>query len=325
MVDMNWFERHLNLTWLLGAIFVLVLGTVLINFAGLDVLEKGSNQAYFFIWCMLPLNGWLLWQKGRSLHWLWLAFFFVPYIPLILGNKKTISMQVKTPSLPDKEKDKIDKEKKRKQPRQKATPKPLKSKKMFYVLGIAFSALIALGVIASITILATRDQRDQVEIPQLGDKAPDFTLESIEGENISLSDFRGKTILLVFDMVILYRSPSPLQIPYIRAVYEQSKETLVVIYVYRENPKIIKQYATYYKMTDFVILIDFDTTKDYPVEWADGWEGKVTNPDPKVEILYGTKGFIPSNFIIDANGIIKAIKFGVFESQEEIEDMLKAL
>jgi len=33
---------------------------------------------------------------------------------------------------------------------------------------------------------------------QVGDKAPEFTLQNSEGENISLSDFSGKQIILWF-------------------------------------------------------------------------------------------------------------------------------
>jgi len=64
-------------------------------------LKEGTNAAYFFIWFMLPINAWILNQKGRSLHWLWLALFFVPYISLILGNKKQPSHKQGTLSQPD--------------------------------------------------------------------------------------------------------------------------------------------------------------------------------------------------------------------------------
>lgn len=99
---MNWFKRHLNLTWLFGALLVCLLGAALIVFLNLDFLQKGNNQAYFFIWVMLPINAWILKQKGRSLHWLWLAFFFVPFIPVILGNKTRSLHEQKTLPSPDK-------------------------------------------------------------------------------------------------------------------------------------------------------------------------------------------------------------------------------
>jgi hypothetical protein len=54
-----------------------------------DFLREGNKAAYFFIWFMFPINAWILKQKGRSSLWLGLAFFFVPYVSLILGNKIT--------------------------------------------------------------------------------------------------------------------------------------------------------------------------------------------------------------------------------------------
>jgi len=166
----DWFKRHLNLTWLFGALFVLILGSLLINFAGLDILEKGSNQAYFFIWCMLPLNGWILWQKGRSLHWLWLAFFFVPYISLVLGNKKQSSPKDKTlPSSADKK----DKTNRHKQKQQKLTSTALKFNKAFYILGIVFSALFVLGILASIPVLITKDYQKEDYVFYILDPSPE--------------------------------------------------------------------------------------------------------------------------------------------------------
>jgi hypothetical protein len=157
----NWFKRHLNLTWLFAALlapqFGLIIAAkflaidipltfinaqiaasrgefttgiadfamiafnflwlplfVLGKFAGcigernyaeaisLGFLREGNNAAYFFIWFMLPINAWVLKQKGRSLHWLWLAFFFVPYISVILRNKTKTLHELKIPPPLDK-------------------------------------------------------------------------------------------------------------------------------------------------------------------------------------------------------------------------------
>ena len=68
----------------------------------LGFLREGNNVAYFFIWFMMPVNAWVLKQKGRSLHWLWLAFFFVPYISVILHNKTRTLHEPKIPPRTDK-------------------------------------------------------------------------------------------------------------------------------------------------------------------------------------------------------------------------------
>ena len=38
----------------------------------------------------------------------------------------------------------------------------------------------------------------EVDMLQVGDKAPDFTLASDSGANVSLKDFRGQTLVLYF-------------------------------------------------------------------------------------------------------------------------------
>jgi hypothetical protein len=88
-----WLKRHLNIAWLFGALLVCLIAGTLVTM-GLDFLSKGNNPGYFFIWCMLPLNGWLLKQKGRSLQWLWACLFFLPWIPLVLSNKNTAVSEI---------------------------------------------------------------------------------------------------------------------------------------------------------------------------------------------------------------------------------------
>jgi peroxiredoxin len=39
------------------------------------------------------------------------------------------------------------------------------------------------------------------KIPQVGDKAPDFILQTTNGNNVSLNSFYGKIILLMFNCI----------------------------------------------------------------------------------------------------------------------------
>jgi peroxiredoxin len=143
--------------------------------------------------------------------------------------------------------------------------------------------------------------RDQVKIPQLGDKAPDFTLEAIDGRNISLSDFRGRQVLLVFDMV---RCPASIkQLPYIKAVYNQANGNLIVLFLYNNGLNLVSDYVVDNQLTTFPALLD---------------------PEGKVANSYGSGHLVPVSFFIDTKGIIRIKKIGNFESQEEIENILKS-
>ena len=36
------------------------------------------------------------------------------------------------------------------------------------------------------------------QVPEVGDLAPDFTLQQLDGDSVSLNDFRGKVVLINF-------------------------------------------------------------------------------------------------------------------------------
>jgi peroxiredoxin len=142
------------------------------------------------------------------------------------------------------------------------------------------------------------------QIPQVGDKAPDFTLESIDGKNISLSDFQGKTVLIVFTSVNCKECET--QMAYLVGAYQQANGNLVVLDIYHMiyDPRLVSDYVTGKQFTTFPAL-----------------------PDPKntVANAYGATRYPPTNFIIDEAGIIKYKKIGRFQSQDEIEEILKSL
>jgi len=141
-------------------------------------------------------------------------------------------------------------------------------------------------------------------IPQIGDNAPDFTLKNIDGESVSLSDFRGKPVLLVFTSVYCVECTE--QMPYIEAAFEQSDGKLVVLTVYREDSlSRVKKHVDEEKLTTFPALPD---------------------PDDKVGIKYGLAPRVaPVNIFIDADGIIRNVSPGSFQSQDEIESILNSL
>ncbi len=142
------------------------------------------------------------------------------------------------------------------------------------------------------------------KMPEVGDKAPDFTLQSIDGESISLSDFKGKTVLIAFTSVNCQECEA--QMPYLIGAYQQANGELVVLDIYHMiyDPRIIQDYVTEKQFTTFPALPD---------------------PNNKVANSYGATRFPPTNFIIDTAGIIRHKKVGPFQSQEEIEDILKFL
>jgi len=76
----KWFRRHLNWTWVLGNLFVVVILLVI----GAEGSEAKTLAQILGLTVMLPLSGWVIIQKGRSPWWLLLSGLFSP---LWLTNK----------------------------------------------------------------------------------------------------------------------------------------------------------------------------------------------------------------------------------------------
>ena len=137
--------------------------------------------------------------------------------------------------------------------------------------------------------------------PQIGNAAPDFTLQSVDGKNITLSDFQGKTVLLNFWMSSCDACVS--ELPYLQTASDNVTNQQVVILAVNcgESSQTVDSIVDPLKPS-FPMLLD---------------------PEGKVCTAY--KRGAPTAFLIDSNGIIRAIKDDAFESAGEVESMLDSL
>ena len=132
--------------------------------------------------------------------------------------------------------------------------------------------------------------------------APDFTLQTTSGETVSLSDFRGKPVMLIFWKINC--AACQFQMPYTQAFYDElSSETIAVLTInVGDSASAAQDYVTSRRLT-FPVLLDR--------------QGKVAQ-------MYGLPG-VPMTFLIDSEGIMKAYKIGAFQSQEEMENAIKGV
>lgn len=132
-----------------------------------------------------------------------------------------------------------------------------------------------------------------------GRKAPDFRLTDINGKKHSLSDYRGKNVLLVFWAT--WCGPCVREIPeLIELRKKESESELAILAISQENPATVKRFVSSKKI-NYTILIQ-STTLSKP---------------------YSMVRSIPSSIFIDAEGKIKIGTTGLI-SRKEIKAILEA-
>ena len=140
--------------------------------------------------------------------------------------------------------------------------------------------------------------------PQAGFTAPDFTLESIGGESITLSDLKGHPVLVNF--WASWCVPCRAEMPAMQRVYDRFKEAgfvvLAVNVTAQDSREAADAFAADHGLT-FPIL--FDTT------------GEVAG-------LYENRA-LPSSFFVRPDGVIGEIVIGGPMSEVLIETRVQAL
>ena len=136
---------------------------------------------------------------------------------------------------------------------------------------------------------------------QAGNLAPDFQLADMDGQSVSLSDFRGKTILLNF--WASWCGPCRAEMPFIQEVFEDkrwSDNGLVILAInLGEDPATVKRFMQNNEIS-FPVLLDIKQN---------------------VALEYNIRN-IPASFFIDKDGIIRDKVVGAFPSKAEIEGRL---
>ncbi|MED3642807.1 TlpA disulfide reductase family protein [Caldifermentibacillus hisashii] len=138
---------------------------------------------------------------------------------------------------------------------------------------------------------------------KVGTKAPNFTLQTLSGETISLSELAGKKVILNFWAT--WCPPCREEMPAMERVYEQYSDSNVEIIAV--NSTVGKE--TKEKAEEFVK--ELGLTFPIPLDI----EGEVI----KLYQIYG----LPTSYFIDTNGIIHSIYFGPMHEAYMKEELTK--
>ena len=161
------------------------------------------------------------------------------------------------------------------------------------MLAILLVSAFFLGLVAGCSADSAPTQA-----PLVGSLAPDFQLPDLDGQAVSLSDFRGKPVLINF--WASWCGPCLYEMPYIQEVFEDeewSDKGLIILAVnLGEDPPVVTKFMAAYGFS-FPVLLDVKQV---------------------VAQEYNIRG-IPASFFIDKGGIIRDIKIGAFSGKPEIE------
>jgi len=136
----------------------------------------------------------------------------------------------------------------------------------------------------------------------VGKAAPDFTLQNLDGQSISLSDLKGKPVLVNFWAT--WCGPCVSEMPYIQEIHEDwSDSGLMVLAINMgDSASEVEQFLQEHNLSLPVLL---DTKK-------------VVAPK------YGIRA-IPTTFFIDKDGIVQVKVIGAFPSKAAIESRLNEI
>lgn len=138
--------------------------------------------------------------------------------------------------------------------------------------------------------------------PEPGMRAPDFTLQTVDGEWVTLSEFRGKIVMVHF-----WRSKCwacRREMPHIQAAFEEwpDDELVVLAISVRESADTVRDFAESHGLT-FPVLLD---------------------SEGMVDELYQPPVF-PTTFFVDAEGVIREVREERFGNSQEIESVIRSI
>jgi thiol-disulfide isomerase/thioredoxin len=168
---------------------------------------------------------------------------------------------------------------------------------------VFIAAVVAAMLFAGIHI-ARKNRVSGVAPGQLiGQNAPDFELQSLEGKNVKLSDFRGKAVLLNFWAT--YCGPCKIEMPwFVELQREYGPQGFQIVGVAMDDAS-----------TEDIAKFAREMGVNYPILLGKESVGE----------SYGGVGVLPTTFFVNRDGKITAREFGLQSRSVFVDNIKKAL
>jgi peroxiredoxin len=135
-------------------------------------------------------------------------------------------------------------------------------------------------------------------------EAPDFTLPTLAGGNISLSELQGTLVVLNFWSISC--SYCRQQLPYLENVAQQAEGQIEVIAVNMvDSAASVQEFFGEYEPTMTIVL---DENAEVFVNYCQNFDN--------------SRGYIPFTLFIDSQGLVQYKRIGAFASEEALWDTL---
>jgi peroxiredoxin len=161
---------------------------------------------------------------------------------------------------------------------------------------------LALGVVSCSTA-SKADDASSVRPPKDRKRAPEFKLKDADGKVVSLSDYKGKAVLLNFWAT--WCGPCKVEIPWFVEFEQKYKDkgfAVLGIAMDEEGWEVIKPYITEKKVNYRILAGD----------------------DPTAQ-LYGGVESLPTTFLIDKTGMVAGVHVGLVSKSDYEKDILALL
>lgn len=168
---------------------------------------------------------------------------------------------------------------------------------------LVFIAAIVAAMLFTGIHMARRNHPGGAPGQLIGQSAPEFELQSLDGKNVKLSDFRGKAVLLNFWAT--YCGPCKIEMPwFVEMQKEYGQQGFQAVGVAMDDAS-----------TEDIAKFAKEMGVNYPILLGKEAVGQ----------SYGGIGVLPTTFFVDRDGKVTAREFGLQSRSVFVANIKKAL